>query len=201
MGLGAFDVNTLARGVKDFLSRGRIEEEKVRLERITDEEIQDQYYYNARTAGSMRGLLVNGELTDVKYSYSKCCNPIPGDDVIGFLSRNGDVKIHRTNCNNVTYLLKNDSERMVEIGWPKARTDQFIGAVRIIGEDRVGLVNDITTLISQSMKTNMKGINVNSEEGMFEGTLIIYVEDIAHLERVIKRILKVPGVKQAYRFE
>ncbi|KPP95286.1 MAG: GTP pyrophosphokinase [Bacteroidetes bacterium HLUCCA01] len=201
MGLGAFDVNTLARGVKDFLSRGRIEEEKVRLERITDEEIQDQYYDNARTAGSMRGLLVNGELTDVKYSYSKCCNPIPGDDVIGFLSRNGDVKIHRTNCNNVTYLLKNDSERMVEIGWPKARTDQFIGAVRIIGEDRVGLVNDITTLISQSMKTNMKGINVNSEEGMFEGTLIIYVEDIAHLERVIKRILKVPGVKQAYRFE
>lgn len=199
--LGAFDVNALARGVKDFLSKGRIEEEKARLERISEEEIHDQFFDSARTAGSMRGLLVNGELTDVKYSYSKCCNPIPGDDVIGFLSRNGDVKIHRTNCNNVGYLVKNDSERVVEIGWPKAIKAQFIGAVRIIGEDRVGLVNDITTLISQSMKTNMKGINVNSDEGMFEGTLIIYVEDIAHLERVIKRILKVPGVKQAYRFE
>jgi GTP pyrophosphokinase/guanosine-3',5'-bis(diphosphate) 3'-pyrophosphohydrolase len=201
IGVGAFDVNNLTKGVKDFLSKGRIEEEKSRLERISEEEIHDQYYDSARTAGSMRGLLINGDLTDVKYSYSKCCNPIPGDDVIGFLSRNGDVKIHRTNCNNVGYLVKNDSERVVDIGWPKAITAQFIGAVRIIGEDRVGLVNDITNLISQSLKTNMKGINVNSDEGMFEGTLIIYVEDIAHLERVIKRILKVPGVKQAYRFE
>lgn len=201
MGLSAFDVNILARAVKDFLSRGRIEEEKARLEKLSDEEIQDQYYDNARTAGSMRGLLLNGDLTDVKYSYSKCCNPIPGDEVIGFLSRNGDVKIHRTNCNNVGYLIKNDNERVVEIGWPKSTTAHFIGAVRIIGEDRVGLVNDITTLISQTMKTNMKGINVNSDEGMFEGTLIIYVEDISHLEKVIKRILRIPGVKQAYRFE
>jgi len=201
IGVGAFDVLTLTKAVKDFLSKGRIEEEKAKLEKISDEAIQDLYYDNARTAGSMRGLLVNGELTDIKYSYSKCCNPIPGDDVVGFLSRNGDVKIHRTACNNVAYLIKNDNERMVEIGWPKGKSAQFIGAVRIIGEDRVGLVNDITALISQSMKTNMKSINVNSDEGMFEGTLIIYVEDISHLEKVIKRLQRIPGVKQAYRFE
>ena len=138
---------------------------------------------------------------DVRYSYSKCCNPIPGDDVIGFLSRNGDVKIHRTTCNNLGYLIKNDNERVVEVDWPKATVARFIGVVRIIGEDRVGLVNDITNLISNSLKTNMKSINVNSDEGMFEGTLIVYVEDTSHLDRVTKRIMKIPGVKQAYRFE
>lgn len=201
IGAGSYDVNGLARAVKDYISRGRIEEEKARLEKLTDEEIQDTYYDNARTAGSMRGLLINGELTDVKYSYSKCCNPIPGDEVIGFLSRNGDVKIHRTTCSNVGYLIKNDNERVVEIGWPKSTTAHFIGAVRVIGEDRVGLVNDITSLISNTLKTNMKSINVNSEEGMFEGTLILYVEDIAHLEKVIKRVARISGVKQVYRFE
>jgi len=201
IGSGGYDVNGLARAVKDYISRGRIEEEKARLEKLTDEEIQDTYYDNARTAGSMRGLLINGDLTDVKYSYSKCCNPIPGDEVIGFLSRNGDVKIHRTTCSNVGYLIKNDNERVVEIGWPKSTSAHFIGALRVIGEDRVGLVNDITSLISNSLKTNMKSINVNSEEGMFEGTLILYVEDIAHLEKVIKRIGKISGVKQVYRFE
>jgi GTP diphosphokinase / guanosine-3',5'-bis(diphosphate) 3'-diphosphatase len=201
MGVGSFDVNNLVKGVKDFLSRGRVEEEKVKFEKLTDDEIHDQYYDNARTSGSVRGLLINGELTDVKYAYARCCNPIPGDEVIGFLSRNGDVKIHRTSCNNVGYLIKNDTERIVEVGWPRSIAARFIGAVRIIGEDRVGLVNDITNLISNSLKTNMKSINVGSDEGMFEGTLIIYVDDITHLEKVIKRITKIPGVKQAYRFE
>jgi len=203
IGTGNFDVNTLVKAVKAFLDKGRIEEEsksRQKLEKLTDEEIQDLFHDNAR-AGSLRGLIINGELTDVKYSYSKCCNPIPGDDVIGFLSRVGDVKIHRTTCSNVSYLIKNDNERVVEVDWPKSMTANFIGAVRIIGEDRVGMVNDITNLISNSLKTNMKSINVNSDEGMFEGTLIIYVEDTNHLDRVIKRIMKISGVKQAYRFE
>jgi GTP diphosphokinase / guanosine-3',5'-bis(diphosphate) 3'-diphosphatase len=203
IGTGNFDVNTLVKAVRAFLDKGRIEEEsksRQKLEKLTDEEIQDLFHDNAR-AGSLRGLIINGELTDVKYSYSKCCNPIPGDDVIGFLSRVGDVKIHRTTCSNVSYLIKNDNERVVEVDWPKSMTANFIGAVRIIGEDRVGMVNDITNLISNSLKTNMKSINVNSDEGMFEGTLIIYVEDTNHLDRVIKRIMKISGVKQAYRFE
>lgn len=203
IGSGVFDVNTLLKGVKSFLDKGRIEEEakaKGKLDKLTDEEMQDLFIDNAR-AGSLRGLIINGQLTDVKYSYSKCCNPIPGDDVIGFLSRLGDVKIHRTTCSNVPYLIKNDNERVVEVDWPKSLSAHFIGAIRIIGEDRVGLVNDITNLISNSLKTNMKSINVSSDEGMFEGTLIIYVEDINHLDRIIKRIMKISGVKQVYRFE
>lgn len=203
IGSGVFDVNSLLKGVKSFLDKGRIEEEnkaKGKLEKLTDEEMQDLFIDNAR-AGSLRGLIINGQLTDVKYSYSKCCNPIPGDEVIGFLSRLGDVKIHRTTCSNVPYLIKNDNERVVEVDWPKSLSAHFIGAIRIIGEDRVGLVNDITNLISNSLKTNMKSINVSSDEGMFEGTLIIYVEDINHLDRIIKRIMKISGVKQVYRFE
>jgi guanosine-3',5'-bis(diphosphate) 3'-pyrophosphohydrolase len=196
-----FNVAQLAKAVKAFLSRGRMEEEKLAAKALDETAIHEQLLSHKRAGGETRGLLINGQLTDIKYAYARCCNPIPGDDVIGFISRNGDVKIHRTSCNNTRYLIENDTDRIVEVAWPKAQVASYFGAVRVIGEDRVGMVNEITNVISNSMKTNMKSINVNSEGGMFEGTLMILVEDRDHLERVIQRILKIPGVKQAYRFE
>jgi GTP diphosphokinase / guanosine-3',5'-bis(diphosphate) 3'-diphosphatase len=144
---------------------------------------------------------LNGLLADVKYSYSRCCNPIPGDDVVGFISRDGEVKVHRTSCKNLKHLIKNDAERIVDVSWAKNTDTQFIGALKIIGEDRVGLINDISNVISNTFKTNMKSINVNSDSGSFEGTLIIFVENIKHLEKVIKRMQKIEGVKQVYRYE
>lgn len=198
---GRFEVAQLAKAVKAFLSKGRIEEEKQTLKPVDDLTLHDQIEAHKKTSAEPRGLLINGQLTDIKYAYARCCNPIPGDDVIGFISRNGDVKIHRTSCNNTRYLIENDTDRIVEVAWPKSQIASYFGAIRIIGEDRVGMVSEITNVISNSMKTNMKSINVNSDGGMFEGTLMVMVEDRSHLERVIQRILKIQGVKQAYRFE
>ncbi len=76
-----------------------------------------------------------------------------------------------------------------------------MAAIRIVGEDRVGLVSDISSLISKNLKTNMKSINVTSDSGMFEGTLIIMVDGIGHLEKVITRLQKVDGIKEVYRYE
>ncbi len=199
---GVFDVNRLATIVKQVISGGKIEDEKQDdLPVVDEEEFNEQFYEDARTTGQKDGLIINGNLTDVKYSYARCCNPIPGDEVIGFISRNGDIKIHRVNCKNTRHLLQTDAERIIDVSWARNTNEQFIGAIRIIGEDRVGLINDITDVISKSLRTNMKSINVNSDSGMFEGTLILYVDNIGHLEKIIKQIVKIDGIKQAYRYE
>lgn len=201
IGNGAFDVNKLFEVVKQFTGKGRIEEEQEDTPSLTEEEIQETYINAARSVGDRKALILNGEVTDVKYSYANCCNPIPGDDVIGFISRTGDVKIHRSNCKNIRHLIKTDEERIVDVSWAKNIDSRFLGAVRVIGEDRVGLINDLTDVLSKSLETNMKSINVNSDSGMFEGILAVYVKDINHLDRIIEKLQKVDGVKSVYRYE
>lgn len=203
IGSGAYDISKLYKAVKSFKGKGRVDqEEEPAYQQLDDKQVYEIYYEEAKeSAGARKGLLINGQITDVKYTYAKCCNPILGDDVIGFISREGDLKIHRINCKNTRHLIKTDGERVIDVKWAKKPGGQFVGAVRIVGEDRVGMINDISNIISKSMQTNMKSINVSSDSGMFEGTLILLVEDIKHLEKVIQRLQRVDGVKLAYRYE
>lgn len=198
LGMGALDLNFFIKQVKAYQSGGRIEDDSNVKQQKTDEDYQDEFFDNVRssTTGS---LIINGSLTDVRFTYARCCNPIPGDDVIGFLSRMGEIKIHRINCKNTMHLIKTENERIVDVEWPKNIQNQFVGAIKIIGEDRVGMVNDITNQISKSLNTNMKSINVSSDGGMFEGTLILYVQNIDHLVSVLRELKKIDGVKQVYR--
>ena len=201
LGLGSMDVNTVFREVKKFKSTGRIEGEASETTLRTEEEIQETYYTAARSLGDAQSLVLNGELSNVKFTYANCCSPIPGDDVIGFISRNGDVKIHRTMCNNAQHLLKTEGERIIDVKWAKNIENKFLVAIKVIGEDRVGLINDLTDILSKSLSTNMKSINVTSDEGMFEGILTVYVEGISHLDKIMKRLNKVDGVKSVLRYE
>lgn len=202
IGSGAFDVNDLFREVKKFKSTGRFEEaEHVEVNPISEKEIQDKYISEARSIGDGKSLFINGELSNIKYSYANCCNPIPGDDVIGFISRTGDIKIHRTMCNNAQHLLKTEAERIVDVNWAKNIDTKFLGAIKVIGGDRVGMINDITDVLSKSLETNMKSINVSSDSGMFEGIITLYVDGISHLSKIMKRLEKVEGVKNVLRYE
>jgi GTP pyrophosphokinase/guanosine-3',5'-bis(diphosphate) 3'-pyrophosphohydrolase len=202
IGSGAFDVNDLFKEVKKFKSTGRIEEnENVDVNPISEKEIQDKYITAARSVGEGKALFINGELSNIKYSYANCCNPIPGDDVIGFISRTGDIKIHRSMCNNAQHLLKTEAERIVDVNWAKNIDTKFLGAIKVIGGDRVGMINDITDVLSKSLETNMKSINVSSDSGMFEGIITLYVDGISHLTKIMKRLEKVEGVKNVLRYE
>ncbi|MDX1671980.1 MAG: bifunctional (p)ppGpp synthetase/guanosine-3',5'-bis(diphosphate) 3'-pyrophosphohydrolase [Balneolaceae bacterium] len=202
IGSGAFSVSKLFDAAKQLTSKGRMDEEQEKEEKpLTEEEIQETYIRSARSIDDTNSLVVKGEVTNVKYNYANCCNPIPGDDVIGFISRNGDIKIHRSNCKNALHLVQTDSERIIDVSWASTIDTKFLGAIKIIGEDRVGLVNDITDVLSKSMKTNMKSINVSSDSGMFEGILTVYVDDIDHLDKIMARLTKVEGVKNAFRYE
>ncbi|MEL7833840.1 bifunctional (p)ppGpp synthetase/guanosine-3',5'-bis(diphosphate) 3'-pyrophosphohydrolase [Fodinibius sp. Rm-B-1B1-1] len=204
IGKGSFDVNELYNAVKEFTSKGRIDEKEDENKKpapATEEEIQETYINAARSVSDEKALVINGEVTNVKYSYANCCNPIPGDDVMGFISRTGDVKVHRSNCKNIHHLIQTDGERIVDVSWAKNIDSKFLGAVKVIGEDRVGMINDITDVLSKSLETNMKSINVNSDSGMFEGILTVYVDDIDHLGRIINKLQKVTGVKSVFRYE
>lgn len=202
IGKGSADVKELVRVVSEFKSKGRVEVDVPEETRpLTEKEIQETYINAARSISDDDALIINGELTNVKYSYANCCNPIPGDDVIGFISRIGDVKIHRSNCKNVRHLIQTDGERIVDVTWAKNIGSQFLGAVKVIGEDRVAMINDLTDVLSKSLKTNMKSINVNSDSGMFEGILTVFVDDIDHLDRIMEKLHKVEGVKSVFRYE
>ncbi len=203
IGMGSYDVKKLLKAVKQFTSKGRVEEEEdgPSSKELTEEEIQETYFNAARSIGDGKALVINGELTNVKYSYANCCNPIPGDDVIGFISRTGDVKVHRSNCKNIHHLIQTDGERIVDVNWARNLDSKFLGAIQVIGEDRVGMINDLTDVLSKSLETNMKSINVNSDSGMFEGILAVYVDDIEHLDRIINKLQKVEGVKSVFRYE
>ena len=148
------------------------------------------------------GLLIDGELhTDISTRYAACCNPIPGDDVFGFVSKSGSISIHRFTCRNATHLLATNPDRIVQVEWSRQKDVQFVTALRIIGEDRVGMISDITTVISKSLKTNIRSITVDTDDGIFEGTIVLFVSDLDHLHRLISRVKRVAGVHGVFRFE
>ena len=197
-----FDINKLYRDVKDFTSKGRLEANgEQEPQQLEEDEIQKQYYERARSVGDGKALIINGDLTSVKYEYANCCNPIPGDDVIGFISRSGSVRIHRSNCKNIHHLIKSEGDRIVDVEWANNIDYKFIGALRVIGKDRVGLVNDLTNVISKSLRTNIQSINVSSESGMFEGILTIDIEDVNQLNEAINKLETVDGIKTVNRYE
>ena len=200
VGLGSLDPNVIFREAKKFKSTGRIEDDSTETSSKSEEEIQENYINAARSVGDGKAVILNGEITDVRYTYANCCNPIPGDNVIGFISRDGDIKIHRAMCNNAQHLIKTESDRIVDVQWARNIDGKFLGALRVIGEDRVGMINDITDVLSKSLTTNMKSINVTSNEGMFEGIITLYVDGIKHLNRIIKRLERVQGVKSIIRY-
>ncbi|NTU96566.1 MAG: bifunctional (p)ppGpp synthetase/guanosine-3',5'-bis(diphosphate) 3'-pyrophosphohydrolase [Chlorobiaceae bacterium] len=132
-------------------------------------------------------------MSNIAYSYAKCCQPVPGDDVIGFVTAEGVVKIHRKNCANVSNenLLK--SERIVSVSWNRKVETDFLAGIRIVGEDRLGITNQLTTVISK-FDTNIRSISLHARDGMFVGTLMIYVRNAEKLGTLMDKLKKVPGV-------
>ncbi len=147
-------------------------------------------------------LIIFGESSDqIKYTLAKCCNPIPGDDVFGFVSTGKGLIIHRTTCPNATQLLANYGHRVVKTKWAKNKEISFLTGLSIIGLDDVGIVNKITNIISGELKINIAALTIESKEGLFEGTIKVYVHDKEELEELVDRIKSLNGIQQVNRFD
>ncbi len=183
-----------SRAPEDLDQDAPREEETLRL--------QYESFLDTAQATGRTSLMIDGELhTDIVTKYATCCNPIPGDEVFGYITKGSGIKIHRLNCRNAPNLLINQPDRIVPVEWSRQKDVQFVAALRIMGEDRVGIVSDVTTVISRNLKTNIRSITVDSDDGIFEGTVVINVSDLTHLRRLIERLKRVEGIHGVYRFE
>ncbi|MFI5453764.1 RelA/SpoT family protein [Pedobacter sp. UC225_61] len=146
-------------------------------------------------------LLIGEDLQKIDYTLAACCNPIPGDDVFGFVTVNEGIKIHRTNCPNAAQLMANYGYRVVKAKWNGQQELTFLTGLHIIGIDDVGLINNITKVISNDFKVNMRSITVDTNDGIFDGSIMIFVNDKEHLDNLIKNLLEVKGVTGVTRFD
>ncbi|MBB2145510.1 RelA/SpoT family protein [Pedobacter sp. LMG 31464] len=146
-------------------------------------------------------LLIGEDLQKIDYTLAACCNPIPGDDVFGFVTVNEGIKIHRTNCPNAAQLMANYGYRVVKAKWNGQQELTFLTGLHIIGIDDVGLINNITKVISNDFKVNMRSITVDTNDGIFDGSIMVFVNDKEHLDNLIKNLLEVKGVTGVTRFD
>jgi len=141
------------------------------------------------------------DTTGIKYTLAKCCNPIPGDDVFGFVTVNEGVKIHRTSCVNSAELMSQYGYRIVKARWSEVQSDSFLAGIKITGTDRLGLIKDLTTVIAADEHINIKSMMADTIEGIVEDILMIYVKNKAHLDKVIDKIRQIDGILTIERFE
>ncbi len=146
-------------------------------------------------------LLIGEDMQKIDYKLANCCNPIPGDDVFGFVTVGDGIKIHRTNCPNAAKLMANYGYRIVKAKWTNQQELAFLTGLRITGIDDVGLINKLTTVISTDFKVNIRSITVDSDNGIFEGSIMVYVNDTEHLDNLIKRLKTVKGITAVTRFD
>lgn len=144
-------------------------------------------------------LVIDRNLKGIDYQLSKCCNPIYGDDVFGFVTVSGGIKIHRKDCLNALEMRKRFGYRILQARWSGKADSKYTITLKIIGNDDIGIVNNITSVISKEENIMMRSINIDSRDGLFSGNLEINVEDTSKLNQLIKKLRVIKGVKQIIR--
>ena len=144
-------------------------------------------------------LVIDQNLKGIDFSLSKCCNPIYGDPIFGFVTVNGGIKIHREDCPNAPELRKRFGYRVVKAKWSGKGGANYSITLRIIGHDDIGIVNNITNVLSKEEKVVMRSINIDSHDGLFSGNLVVLIEDTSKLNALIKKLKNIKGVKQIIR--
>ncbi len=144
-------------------------------------------------------LVIGQDLKGVDYQLAHCCNPIYGDQVFGFVTVSGGIKIHRYDCPNAPEMRRRFGYRIVRAKWSGKGSSQYAITLRVIGNDDLGIVNNLTSIISKDEKLVLRNINIDSNDGLFRGTLTIMLNDNTRLEALIKKLRTVKGVKQVER--
>ena len=145
-------------------------------------------------------LVIGEDLKNIDFRLAKCCNPIYGDDVFGFVSVTGGIKIHRTDCPNAPQMISRFGYRIVKARWSgKSIGSQYPITLRVVGHDDIGIVTNITSIISKEKNVLLRSISIDSSAGLFQGNLTIMVDDTKELDAIIKKIKQVKGVKNVSR--
>ncbi len=144
-------------------------------------------------------LVFGNEEEKLGYKLSKCCNPIPGDEVFGFLSVNEGIKVHKKNCPNAISLQSNYAYRIISAKWIDSSQEEFTSQIKLSGIDNLGLLNEITEIISDNMHVNMKNLNFGTDSGTFTGTITVVVKNQSILKKLIQNLKQINGIEKVVR--
>ena len=194
LGLERIDIND----IKEILTQ---KEEKNQL---SDKEPEKQEVQPGKQKEEIQKkddyIEIGDNLKDIDYKLAKCCNPIFGDDIIGFVTTGNGIKIHRSNCPNARRMISKYDYRVIKVNWAKTKEKQsFQTQIKISGIDELGMINKLSDIISNNMKVKMQSISLNSDNGMFEGHVNVYVTSIKHLQALLKKLRKLKGVLKVTR--
>jgi GTP pyrophosphokinase len=143
----------------------------------------------------------NVDNAEQSYEIAKCCNPIPGDEVTGYLSPEGSIIIHKPKCPVAIRLMSSEGNRIIAVKWAIHKLVSFLARISISGVDRIGLANDITKIISSELNVNMRSINISVHNGIFEGNIDLYVHHTKDLNNLIMQISNIKGIENVNRVE
>lgn len=189
---------------------------KVNLSRLRELKVEDKNFVAEKTTRSGHSetsfekiitsvdtkkdtIVIGDDFKEFEYKLANCCNPIPGDRVFGFITVSEGIKIHRTNCPNATQLMSNYDYRVLKANWKSDGMRERLCGLIITGIDDVGIVNNITNIISMQHEVNMKSISFESNDGVFEGKIMLYVYSTEHLDQLILKFEQIDGVKTVER--
>lgn len=144
-------------------------------------------------------VVIGDDIKGINYRLAKCCNPIYGDPVFGFISAEGVIKIHRDDCPNAAHIRQRYGYRIIRTRWSGQNGTQFPATLRVVGKDDIGIVTNITSIINKEKSVSLRSISIDSHDGLFAGVLVVGISDVASLNRLIKKIETIKGVKNVQR--
>ena len=189
--------------IKDILQRwlsGEVDEERRAAAAEADKRKEESKLQEAQPARSSDALVIDEKINNIEYKLAKCCNPIKGDDIFGFVTISSGITIHRTDCPNAARLKENYPYRVMEARWRNNADGSFRATIAIVAQDMSGLANQITEIVTRELKLNIRGLNFSSRaDGTAYGSVSVEVSSATIVDTLIHSLMKVKGVQRAYR--
>lgn len=197
---GQLDTNAVLEAYATQLRRDRGEEDKATPAQSAQQFVMQANENLHKTNTAQEDVLViDSNIRGLEFQMAKCCQPVYGDNVFGFVTSGGGIKIHRENCPNAPQLRERFGYRIVKAKWSGKGTGKYPITLHVIGHDDIGIVNNITSIISKEEKILLRSISIDSHDGLFSGTLTVMLEDTSKLENLLKKLKTVKGVKNVSR--
>lgn len=202
LGNGDLEINDIIDTYLSFIEKKNPAEEAAERVSASEFMFQSPQGDSSDESGDHSGsdvLVIGNDIKGINYRLAKCCNPIYGDDVFGFVSAEGVIKIHRTDCPNAANIREKYPYRLIRTRWSGKMGTQFAATLRVVGKDDIGIVTNITSIINKEKNVSLRSISIDSNDGLFQGVLVVGVNDTSALNQLIKKIKTVKGVKDVQR--
>jgi GTP pyrophosphokinase len=202
LGNEAIDIGEVKEIITELRNDQKSEASAGSAQKNTKEDTEEQQKQPKEVEDTKDYIIIGEELKGIDYKLAKCCNPIYGDDIVGYVTKTEGVKIHRASCKNAQKLISSHNYRVIDVKWRKSAEKQaFQTKIKVSGIDEIGIVNKISDIISNHMKVKMRSVSFDTDNGLFEGYINLFVENTKRLDALIRRLKKEKAILKVTRIE